>query len=240
VENGCISIKVMLKGVMLKSTAASVKKKTKAKTLKNELASKPLQGRKAVISREDIINAALELLGPHRSISSLSLREIARSADIAPNSFYRHFKDLEELNLALIKLAGQSLHKIVGEARHRVTVNRSVVRTSIEALMDMLNADQKLLHILLREGTIGSENYKKAVQKELQFFEDELCMDLIRLLKASGHQIKYPDLVAKAITRLVFTIGVDILDKPKNEQPPVVEELIKMIRMIIIGGVSKS
>jgi len=194
-------------------------------------------GRKAVISRDDIMQAALALLGPNRSISSLSLREIARSADIAPNSFYRHFKDLEELNLALIELAGKSLHKMVGEARHRASASRSIVRTSVEAFMDMLNAEQKLLHILLREGTIGSENYKKAVEKELNFFEEELCMDLIRLLKASGQQVKYPDLVAKAITKLVFTIGVDILDKPKNEQPPVVEELIKMIRMIIIGGV---
>lgn len=233
----------MVEGVM-------IKKKTKAKTLrplvgsvakshkKTNAAVSATLGRKAVINRDDIINAALALLGPNRSISSLSLREIARSADIAPNSFYRHFKDMEELNLALIELAGRSLHKIVGEARHRVSSSRSVVRTSIEALMEMLNAEQKLLHILLREGTIGSENYKKAVGKELNLFEDELCMDLIRLLKANGHQIKYPDLVAKAITKLVFAIGVDILDKPKNEQPPVVEELIKMIRMILIGGVA--
>ena len=41
------------------------------------------QGRKAVISREDLISAALKLVGPHRSISSLSLREVARAADIA-------------------------------------------------------------------------------------------------------------------------------------------------------------
>lgn len=222
------------------------KKKPKAKTLKAPLTpavksqkkTKTALGRKAVISRDDIIAAALALLGPNRSISTLSLREIARSADIAPNSFYRHFKDMEELNLALIEMAGRSLHKMVGEARHRASASRSIVRSSIEAFMEMLNAEQKLLHILLREGTIGSESHKKAVEKELNLFEDELCMDLIRLLKANGHQIKYPDLVAKAITRLVFTIGVDILDTPKNEQGPVGEELIKMIRMILIGGVS--
>jgi len=33
--------------------------------------------------------AALKLVGPHRSISTLSLREVAREAGIAPNSFYR-------------------------------------------------------------------------------------------------------------------------------------------------------
>ena len=45
------------------------------------------QGRRATISREDLITAALKLVGPHRSISTLSLREVAREARIAPNSF---------------------------------------------------------------------------------------------------------------------------------------------------------
>ena len=37
-------------------------------------------GRKPMISREDIIAAALKLLGPSRSVSTLSLREVAREA----------------------------------------------------------------------------------------------------------------------------------------------------------------
>ena len=39
-------------------------------------------GRKPMISREDIIAAALKLLGPSRSVSTLSLREVAREAGI--------------------------------------------------------------------------------------------------------------------------------------------------------------
>ena len=58
-------------------------------------------GRKAVISRDDIIEAALKLAGPNRSVSSLSLREVAREAGIAPNSFYRQFRDMDELAVAL-------------------------------------------------------------------------------------------------------------------------------------------
>ena len=63
--------------------------------------------RKAAISREDLLAAALRLIGPHRSVSSLSLREVAREAGIAPNSFYRQFRDIDELAVALIDLAGQ-------------------------------------------------------------------------------------------------------------------------------------
>lgn len=50
-------------------------------------ATRPHQGRRAVISREDLMAAAMELVGPNRSISTLSLREVAREAGIAPNSF---------------------------------------------------------------------------------------------------------------------------------------------------------
>ncbi|RYZ78033.1 MAG: TetR family transcriptional regulator, partial [Moraxellaceae bacterium] len=59
------------------------------------------QGRPTSISREEIIDAALALVGPHRSVSTLSLREVAREAGIAPNSFYRHFRDVDELAIAL-------------------------------------------------------------------------------------------------------------------------------------------
>ena len=44
-------------------------------------------GRKASISREDLMAAALKLVGPHRSVSPLGLRERARGGGIAPNSF---------------------------------------------------------------------------------------------------------------------------------------------------------
>src|SRR5690554_779953 len=88
------------------------------------------QGRKAVITRDDLIDAALKLIGPHRSISTLSLREVAREAGIAPNSFYRHFRDMDELAIALIDRAGRSLRKIIGEARNRASPERSVVRSS--------------------------------------------------------------------------------------------------------------
>ena len=48
-------------------------------------------------TRRQIIDAAFHLLSQERSYASLSLREVAREAGIAPTSFYRHFEDMEEL-----------------------------------------------------------------------------------------------------------------------------------------------
>jgi len=193
-------------------------------------------GRKASISREDLIAAALKLIGPHRSVSTLSLREVARDAGIAPNSFYRQFRDMDALAVALIDLAGRSLRQIIGEARQRASSDRSIVRSSIEAFMEQLRADDKLLHVLLREGTVGSDAFKQAVDRELNFFEEELRIDLIRLAAADKARLHEPALVAKAITRLVFAMGATAMDLPPEKDPELVEQLSQMVRMIITGS----
>lgn len=205
--------------------------------MSSEQSSPPLvpPGRKPVISREDIIAAALRVLGPSRSVSTLSLREVARAAGIAPNSVYRHFRDMDELAVALIDLAGESLRQIIGEARQRSSSEQGVVQGCTDAFMEQLRADDRLLHILLREGTVGSDAFKRAAERQLNFFEDELRLDLMHLsvMKKSG--LYEPALTAKAITRLVFAMGATALDLPKDKHAELNEQIVLMVRMIIAG-----
>lgn len=201
------------------------------------LSDEALPHRKASISREDLLAAALKLIGPHRSVSTLSLREVAREAGIAPNSFYRQFRDMDELAVALIDLAGRSLRTIIGQARQRTaSSDGSVIRSSVETFMEQLRADDKLLHVLLREGTVGSDAFKQAVDRELNYFEDELRVDLIRLAAASKAPLHEPALVSKAITRLVFAMGATAMDLPPEKDPELIEQISQMLRMIITGS----
>jgi AcrR family transcriptional regulator len=196
-----------------------------------------LAGRKPVISRQDIIAAALRLLGPSRSVSTLSLREVAREAGIAPNSFYRHFRDLDELIVALIDLAGLSLRQIIRESRQRANSNsrQSVVQGCTDAFLEQLRADDRLLHILLREGTVGSTAFKHAVERQLNFFEEELKLDLLRLATLKNTKLHEPALTAKAITRLVFAMGATALDLPEDKHAELNVQIVVMVRMIIAG-----
>ena len=198
-------------------------------------ASRPHQGRRAVISREDLMAAAMQLVGPNRSISTLSLREVAREAGIAPNSFYRHFRDVDELAVSLIEQAGGALRQVIGQARHRATSGRSVVRSSVEAFMEQLWGEQKYMQLLLREGMVGSEAFKAAVERQLVYFEEELCADLVRLASINETGIHKPALVARAITRLVFTMGASSMDLPEEKRPQAIEDLSAMVRMIVVG-----
>lgn len=193
-------------------------------------------GRKATITKEELFQAALNLIGPQKSISSLSLREVAREAGIAPNSFYRHFKDIDELAIELIDRSGLVLRQILHEARLKAVKKGSIIRSSVEVFIEQLDADEGNLSLLLREGYTGSIQYKRAVDKQLAFFQQELQEDLIRLEKLNRHRLIHPELVAKAITQLVFNMGAKVIDLPIHERKEVAEQTMIMIRMILEGA----
>ncbi len=210
-----------------------------AHILDDTMSSPPISrsvGRKATITKEELFQAALKLIGPQKSISALSLREVAREAGIAPNSFYRHFKDIDELAIELIDRSGLVLRQILHEARLKASKQNSIIRTSVEVFLEQLDADEGNLSLLLREGYTGSIQYKQAVEHQLNYFQQELQEDLIRLEKLNGTTLAYPDVVAKAITQLVFNMGAKVLDLDSEQRKEVAEQTMLMIRMIFAGS----
>jgi TetR/AcrR family transcriptional regulator, fatty acid biosynthesis regulator len=193
-------------------------------------------GRKATITKEELFQATLNRIGPQKSIASLSLREIAREAGIAPNSFYRHFKDIDELAIALIDQSGLVLRRIIREARLQASKQQSIIRSSVEVFIQQLNTDEGNLSLLLREGYTGSTSYKAAVDRQLNFFQQELQEDLIRLERLNNSKISHADLAAKAITQLVFNMGAKVIDLPVEQRTEVAEQTMVMIRMILEGA----
>ena len=193
-------------------------------------------GRKATITKEELFQAALHLIGPQKSIASLSLREVAREAGIAPNSFYRHFKDIDELAIELIDRSGLVLRQILHEARLKASKQSSIIRSSVEVFIEQLNVDEGNLSLLLREGYTGSTSYKQAVERQLIFFQQELKEDLITLERLNHSKLSHPEIVAKEITQLVFNMGAKVIDMPIEERKEMAEQTMIMIRMILEGA----
>ncbi|ANF81580.1 TetR family transcriptional regulator [Acinetobacter sp. NCu2D-2] len=193
-------------------------------------------GRKATITKEELFQAALNLIGPQKSIASLSLREVAREAGIAPNSFYRHFKDIDELAIELIDRAGIVLRKILNESRLQASKQNSIIRSSVEVFIAQLDADEGNLSLLLREGYTGSNSYKQAVDRQLNYFQQELRDDLIRLERLNNSKLLHPEIAAKAITQLVFNMGAQVIDMAPEARKEIAEQTMIMIRMILEGA----
>lgn len=192
--------------------------------------------RKPPVTEHELMRAAVSLLDGNRSVSSLSLREIARAANIAPNSFYRHFRDVDELAVALIDQAGRGLRGMIREARHRLNGKQGGVRSSVEVFMEALDDESRYLQILLREMSLGSDAFREAVERELTYFEQELCDELTQRGERLGVRMHEPALVAKAITRLVFTLGASADRLSPEARSNLIDETTTMVRMIINGA----
>jgi AcrR family transcriptional regulator len=184
-------------------------------------------------TRRMIIDAAFHLLSQSRSYSSLSLREVAREAGIAPNSFYRHFEDTEELGLTLVDEGGVVLRQLMRKARQRIRDRGSVIRTSVETFMEFIRSSPHVFYLLLRERSGTSLAFRKAVSRELQYFIVELA-DYIQ------HTQNYPAadarIQADAMVALVFNAGVEALDCRPAEMRMLTETTIVQLRYIARGA----
>lgn len=102
--------------------------------------------------------------------------------------------------------------------------------------IEQLDADDGNLSLLLREAYTGSASYKNAVERQLNYFQQELKDDLIRLERLNNSKLFHPELVSMAITQLVFNMGAKVIDMPSVERKKMAEQTMIMIRMILEGS----
>ena len=184
-------------------------------------------------TRRMIIDAAFRLISQDRSYSSLSLREVTREAGIAPNSFYRHFEDMEELGLTLVDEGGAAMRQLMRKARQRMRGRGSVIRASVETFMEYIHSNPHVFHLLLRERSGTSLAYRKAVSRELQYFIMELA-DYIQLHQ--GYPVAEAKVEAEAMVILVFNAGAEALDCKPAELRMLTEKAITQLRYIAKGA----
>lgn len=126
-------------------------------------------------TRRSLIEAAFSQLSAERSFASLSLREVSREAGIAPTSFYRHFRDVDELGLTMVDESGLMLRQLMRQARQRIAKGGSVIRTSVSTFMEFIGNNPNAFRLLLRERSGTSAAFRAAVAREIQHFIAELA-----------------------------------------------------------------
>ncbi|MFA3792798.1 HTH-type transcriptional repressor FabR [Aliiglaciecola sp. SL4] len=184
-------------------------------------------------TRRAIIDAAFGLLDEQHSFSSMSLREVARAAGIAPTSFYRHFKDIDELGLTLVDEAGLTLRQLMRQARVRIASGGGVISTSIDTFMEFISANSNIFRLLLREHTGTSNAFRTAVFREIQHFTEELTDYTVA---TTGLSKKLANLQAEAMVKLVFSTGAEALDLDPIQREQLAVRLKIQLRFITNGS----
>ncbi|WP_372627268.1 HTH-type transcriptional repressor FabR [Arsukibacterium sp.] len=186
-------------------------------------------------TRKAIIEAAFSQLSADKSFASLSLREVAREAGIAPTSFYRHFADMDELGLTLVDEAGLMLRQLMRQARQRIEKNGSVISTSVETFMEFVTGNSNVFRLLLRERSGTSAAFRAAVAREIQHFSAELAH---YLRKETACPDELAQLQAEAMVILVFHTGADALDAPPDQFVSLTNRTIIQLRWMAHGAAS--
>ena len=188
-------------------------------------------------TRRALLDAALRL-SAERGFSSLSLRAIAREAGIAPASFYRHFRDLDDLGLALVDEVGMALRQLVRRARQRVADEGegSVVRLSIQTFMTFAMNNADLFRLLRGEGSGSTPEFRQALAKEVDRFTADLLEDLVHEGEAAGRPVAHADLAAEAMVTVAFNLGASAIDLPPDEQAKTFERITQEVRIIMRGA----
>ncbi len=185
-------------------------------------------------TRRALIEAAFNQLTAERSFSNLSLREVAREAGIAPTSFYRHFRDMDELGLTMVDEGGLTLRQLMRQARLRIASRGgSVIRTSVQTFMEFIEHNPNVFRLLLRERSGTSLAFRQAVQREIQHFIAELADEL---QKKSGFSLQDAQAQAEAMVILVFNAGAEALDQEAEARAALAERIVFQLRMIVRGA----
>ncbi|WP_188699264.1 HTH-type transcriptional repressor FabR [Bowmanella pacifica] len=184
-------------------------------------------------TRRAIIDAAFNLLDEQRSLSSVSLREVARAAGIAPTSFYRHFKDIDELGLTLVDEAGLALRQLMRQARSRIDAGGGVISTSVNTFMEFVVSNSNEFRLLLREHSGTSPAFRAAVLREIQHFIEELTD---YTASHTGLNRQLASLQAEAMVKLVFSAGAEAIDATVAQRKEHAQRLNQQLRFIARGA----
>ncbi len=183
-------------------------------------------------TRRAIIDAAIGQLSESKSFASLSLREVAREAGLAPTSFYRHFKDMEELGLTLVDESGLALRQVMRKARQRLKQQGSVITTSVRTFMEFTQANPNIFRILFHERSGTTRALRVAVAREIQFF----VVELTDYIQNNGFDQESAYAQAEAMVAVIFNAGAESIAAKPKQRVALEQRAILQLRYIAAGA----
>ena len=147
-----------------------------------------------------LIQAALRLITQSRSLTSLGLRELAREAGLNPNTFYRHFKNLDEFG--------------VRELRRMAESSEQASHDTVTFVYHYFLANPAATTVAVRELHGPSALLRRALEAQLDASAREMAEDIIeRRLVSSVPPTTIHEISHMTIRYILFR-AMDYIEKP--------------------------
>lgn len=199
-----------------------------------------------------LIQAALELCA-EEGYASLSLRSVARKAGIAPTSFYRHFREIDELGVAMVDQAKELLSDCLEQARKKMTfpaVKKNATQQLLESIecvtrpfadtfFELFKKNSQLLHLFFQERTGSSKTMRTAIAGAMDQLNEYLADTLNRLSKPTQCRFGDTGLLAEAIMTIASHSGLEMLASRDDNPGDITERAIQQVNFLLLGAVMK-
>jgi AcrR family transcriptional regulator len=197
-----------------------------------------------------LIKAAIEIC-EDEGYASLSIRSVARKVGIAPTSFYRHYRDIDELGIAIVDKAKSVLINCFQQIRNKISENfvnntdsseqtfqsiESVVRPFVETFIECMKENSQLLCLFFQERTGHSKYMRKAISEGIDNLVILLSQDLKRIAQNFSQEISEFSFMAEAMIALASYDSVAMILDQKCDNSQMIEVLIKKLNLLLLGA----
>lgn len=188
-------------------------------------------------TRQALLDAGLLLL-EEQSLSSLGLREVTRAVGVAPAAFYRHFRDIGDLGVALVEESLGSLHAMIRAILAEQERADGRIALVVEAIATHVREHHAHIRFIARERHGGVRAVRAAIAAELDRFADEVAAALAARPGYADWSPEDMAMLAQLYVDHMVTTAAAFLEAPPDS--PEAEERIactarRQLRLISLG-----
>ena len=191
-------------------------------------------------TRNTLLEAALSLMSDGRSFVSISLREVTREAGVVPTAFYRHFRDMDELGLALVDEVCLNLRRLLREERVKAQgAGHIAIKSSVMMFLLYVKQEARYFDFLARERWSGSTKIREAIQREIRHFATDLNSDLRLFPEMQNLPSADLQMISDLLINTAMNWCGEILSLPSEQvrlQYELSMQAVKQLRLIFVGA----
>lgn len=188
-------------------------------------------------TRQALLDAALALL-EEQSLSSLGLREVTRAVGVAPTAFYRHFRSIPDLGVALVEEALGSLHPMIRTTVTSADNSEERIARAIELIAGHVDVYPSHVRFIARERHGGVQPVRDAIRDQLARFAEEVRDELAKDPQSTGWSDD--DLLMLAhlyVDQMLITASLflEAMEGADGERERVAHVASRQMRLISVG-----
>ncbi|MEP1215921.1 MAG: TetR family transcriptional regulator [Marinobacter sp.] len=165
-----------------------------------------------------LIQAALRLINQSRSLTSLGLRELAREAGLNPNTFYRHFKNLDEFGLQVLGYIAEDMKSGVRELRQMAESSEQASHDTVTFVYHYFLANPAATTVAVRELHGPSPLLRRALESQLDASAREMAEDIIDRQLVAAVPAETIHEISRMTIRYILVRAMDYIEKPGQRE----------------------